>query len=96
MQQLPMMPIDLTAVVAVFMGTLIVLIPVAGVTVRFAIKPITEAMARMKESQGTAQQMALMQQRMELMEHQLGAMESEIYRVKEVAEFTAQLKSPEK
>lgn len=96
MQQLPMMPIDLTAVVAVFMGTLIVLIPVAGVTVRFAIKPITEAMARMKESQGTAQQMALMQQRMELMEHQLGAMESEMYRIKEVAEFTAQLKSPEK
>ena len=95
MQQLPMLPIDLTAVVAVFMGTLIVLIPVAGVTVRFAIKPITEAMARMKESQGTAQQLALMQQRMELMEHQLGAMESEMFRIKEVAEFTAQLKSPE-
>lgn len=96
MQQPPMLPIDLTAVVAVFMGTLIVLIPVAGATVRFAIKPITEAMAKMKESQGTAQQMALIQQRMELMEHQFGAMESEVHRITEVAEFTAQLKSPEK
>lgn len=96
MQQLPIMPIDLTAVMGVFMGTLIVLIPVAGVTVRFAIKPIAEAMARMKESQGTAQQIALMQQRMELMEHQFGAMESELHRIKEVAEFTAQLKAPEK
>jgi uncharacterized protein YybS (DUF2232 family) len=94
MQQPPIMPIDLTAVVAVFMGTLIVLIPVAGVTIRFAIKPIAEAMARMKESQGAAEQMKLMQQRMELMEHQLGAMESEMHRVKEVTEFTAQLKAP--
>ncbi len=94
MQQLPMMPIDLTAVVSVFMGTLIVLIPVAGVTIRFAIKPIAEAMAKMRESQGAAEQMALMQQRMELMETQLGAMESEMHRIKEVAEFTAQLKAP--
>jgi hypothetical protein len=94
MQQPPIMPIDLTAVVAVFMGTLIVLIPVAGVTIRFAIKPIAEAMARMNESQGAAEQMKLMQQRMELMEHQLGAMESEMHRVKEVTEFTAQLKAP--
>jgi len=94
MQQPPMMPIDLTAIVAVFMGTLIVLIPVAGVTLRFAIKPITEAIAKIKESQGSAQQMKLMQQRMELMEHQLGAMESDMHRVKEVAEFTAQLNAP--
>jgi len=94
MQTPPMMPIDLTAIVAVFMGTLIVLIPVAGATVRFAIKPIAEAMGRMKESKGSAEQLSLMQQRMELMEHQLGAMESEMHRIKEVAEFTAQLKAP--
>ena len=53
-----------------------------------------DVMAKMKESQGTAEQMALMQQRMELMETQLGAMESEMHRLKEVAEFTAQLKAP--
>jgi len=94
--QMPILPIDLTAVVAVFMGTLIVLIPVAGVTARFALKPIAEAMAKIKSSQGTSEHLSLIQQRLELMEQQLGAMESEMYRIKEVAEFHAQLKAPEK
>ena len=94
--QMPILPIDLTAVVSVFMGTLIVLIPVAGVTARFALKPIAEAMAKIKSSQGTSEQLSLIQQRLELMEHQLGAMESEMYRIKEVTEFHAQLKAPDK
>lgn len=94
MQMPPMLPVDLTALLAVFMGTLIVLIPIAGVTARFALKPIAEAMAKIKSSQGANEQLALMQQRLELMEQQLAAMESDVYRIKEVSEFHAQLKAP--
>jgi hypothetical protein len=35
----PILPIDLTALLAVFMGISIVLIPVLGITARFALKP---------------------------------------------------------
>ncbi len=35
-----------------------------------------------------------MQQRLELMKQQLAAMESDVYRIKEVSEFHAELKGP--
>ncbi len=94
MQVPPVMPIDVTSVIAVFMGTLIVLIPVAGVTIRFALKPIAEAIARIRESQGANQEMSIMAQRLDLMERQLSGVESELHRLREVQEFHAQLKAP--
>ncbi len=94
MQGPPILPIDVTGVVAVFMGTLIVLIPVAGITVRFALKPIAEAIARIKESQGANQEMSIMAQRLDLLERQLSGVESELHRLREVQEFHAQLKAP--
>jgi len=43
-----MVPVDWVALAGVIMGTLIILIPVAGLTARFALKPIVEAVARMR------------------------------------------------
>lgn len=94
--QVPILPIDITSVIGVFMGTLIVLLPVAGLTARFALKPIAEAMAKVKEAQGADQRMAMMQQRIDLLEQQLAAMESDLHRLKEVQEFHAQLKRPDR
>ena len=94
--QAPILPIDVTGVVAVFMGTLIILIPIAGVTLRFAIKPIAEAVARVREAEGAKRDMSVLEQRVELLERQLGALESDVHRLREVEEFHAQLKaSPE-
>lgn len=93
--QMPVMPIDVTAVMGVIMGSLIVLIPIAGVTARFALKPIAEAMARVREAQGASREMALMQQRLDLLEQQLGGMETEMHRLREVQEFHMRLKPPE-
>jgi TolA-binding protein len=92
--QVPILPIDLVAVVAVFMGTLTVLIPIAGLTARFALKPMAEAIAKIKSAQGTSEQIAIMQQRLELMEQQMSAMESDVHRLKEVQDFQARLQAP--
>jgi len=89
------MPIDVTGVVTVIMGSLIILIPIAGITLRFAIKPIAEAMAKIREGQRADREMALLQQRLDLLEQHLGGMESELHRVREVQEFHAGLKAPE-
>lgn len=94
--QVPILPIDPTALLGVFMGTMIVLIPVAGLTLRFALKPIAESIAKIKEAQGAGQQVAVMQQRIDLLEQQLAGMESDMQRLREVQEFHAQLKPPEK
>ena len=46
------LPIDLTALLAVFMGVSVVLIPVLGITARFALKPTVEALSRFFDRKG--------------------------------------------
>ncbi len=86
-----MVPVDWVALVAVTMGTLIVLIPVAGLTARFALKPIVEAVARMRQTGGAAEHLALLEQRVALMEQQQANMESDMGRLLEVQEFEEKL-----
>jgi hypothetical protein len=47
------LPIDLTALLAVFMGISIILIPIIGLTARFALKPTVEAFSRILEAKGS-------------------------------------------
>ncbi len=85
------MPVDWVALAGVIMGTLIVLIPVAGLTARFALKPIVEAVARMRQTQGAAEHLALLEQRVALMEQQQANTESDVGRLLEVQEFQEKL-----
>lgn len=94
-QMPPVLPIDLTAIVAVVMGTLMFLIPIAGLTARFALKPIAEAVARVRESQSAASELALMEQRLALLEQQMGSVETEVRHIQETLEFDRQLRSGE-
>lgn len=89
------LPIDLTAVIAVTGGILMLLIPIAGITARFALKPIAEAIARVREAEGANREMAFMQQRLDLIEGQLSSLESSVQRLTEVQEFHAELRAPE-
>ncbi|HSJ13209.1 MAG TPA: hypothetical protein VK939_02265 [Longimicrobiales bacterium] len=92
------LPVDLTALVAVVMGTLMFLIPIAGFTLRFAIKPIAEAMARMREGGNEREALALLERRMSLLEqelHGLGGMREDFARLLEEAEFQRQLRGPD-
>ncbi len=86
---------DLTGLVAVVMGCLIVLIPIAGITARFALKPIVESFARLKEMQGgqaaNTREVAVLEQRVALLEQQYQAMEGSITRLGELKEFDRQL-----
>lgn len=91
--QTPIEPIDVTGVVAVFMGIMVILIPIAGLTARFALKPIAEAVARMREAQGSSRQIGLLEQRITLLEQQLGNLEGDVRRVEEATEFERKLRS---
>ncbi|MGH7445371.1 MAG: hypothetical protein ACREKM_10860 [Longimicrobiales bacterium] len=92
------MPIDLTSVIAVTLGCLMVLIPVAGLTARFALKPITESIARMRESGTTNEVVALLERRVALLEQELqsvGELRDDIRRLSEDVDFRRQLQSGE-
>jgi hypothetical protein len=88
------LPIDLTAIIAIVMGMLVVLIPVAGLTARFALKPIVEAIARMREGQTGQQELSLLQQRVALLEQQVQIMEQSVDQIADEREFQRQLSTP--
>lgn len=88
------LPIDLTALLAVFMGISIVLIPVIGITARFALKPTVEALARLFEHRGLEETVSIMDRRMALLESQMESMESSMKQLAEVADFHRQLSPP--
>ena len=66
------LPIDLTAVIAATLGIMCFLIPVAGFTLRFAFKPIVEALAMAWTARNANhQEIALLEKRIALLEREL-------------------------
>ncbi len=84
---------ELIPIVAIVMGMMTILIPITGFTARFALKPIAEAVARMKEAQGSGQHVALLEQRVALLEQQQSNTEADLEKVLEVQQFQEKLLS---
>jgi hypothetical protein len=76
------------------MGTLTILIPLSIITLRFAIKPIAEAVTQMRAGGASQEELAIMRQRLALMEQQLGGLETEVHRIGEAQDFQAELLKP--
>ena len=89
------LPIDLTALLAVFMGTSIVLIPIIGLTARFALKPTVEALSRFFDKKGSDEAISILERRMALIEQHLESTESSVQRLTETAEFDQKLAAPQ-
>jgi hypothetical protein len=87
------LPIDLTSLVAVIMGVSIVLVPVIGLTARFALKPTVEALGRFFDHKGLDESVHILERRMALMEQQIESLDASVKRLAEVTEFHAQLGS---
>lgn len=89
------MPVDWVALVAVIMGTLTILIPIAGLTLRFALKPVTEAVIAFRSSQGVGQEIELLEKRVAFLEQQNSNLEESIDRLVEAVEFHDRLAAPQ-
>jgi len=88
------LPIDVTAVVAVVMGISLLLIPVIGLTARFALKPTVEALSRLFEGRGRDESLRILERRIALLEQQFDVVEGGLRRVEEVVDFDARLRGP--
>lgn len=88
------MPVDVTGLVATVGGILIVLIPVAGLTARFALKPVVEAIFKARENTAGAREAAILEKRVALLEQQLRGIEGSMERLAEDTEFRRQLQAP--
>jgi|GEM_PF-709477 hypothetical protein len=86
-------PIDLTALVATILGISIVLVPVIGLTARFALAPTVEALSRFFDHKGLGKTVQIMERRIVLQEQQIELLESSIKRLTDVSNFHQQLES---
>jgi hypothetical protein len=84
---MPIAPIDITSLIAVFMGISIVLVPVIGITARFALKPTVEAFSQLFDKKGLDQTVAILERRMALMESQMESLEASTKRLADVGDF---------
>ncbi len=77
---------DEDIVTIVVMG-LILFTPVAGFTLRFALKPIVDAMARMIDRRSESDTTVVIERRMNLFEQELSSMRAEVVRMADRADF---------
>ncbi|MDQ3606498.1 MAG: hypothetical protein M3418_10005 [Gemmatimonadota bacterium] len=94
---MPVLPIDVTDVILAMLLGLAVLTPVVGLTARFALKPVVEALARMREAQGASQAVAMLERRMALVEQEMQALSGireDLRRLVEEQEFQRELAAP--
>jgi len=85
------LPVDITALVGTILGISIVLIPVIGVTARFALKPTAEALSRFFDHQGLRETVRVLERRIDFHEHQIEGLEATIRRLNESADFDRRL-----
>ena len=86
---------DIFAILAIF---LCVFTPIAGLTLRFALKPLVDSIARLLEARAGGSQNAaatvsagLYERRIELLEQELNIMRLEMQRVTEQKDFMERL-----
>ncbi|MBI4539689.1 MAG: hypothetical protein HY704_09315 [Gemmatimonadetes bacterium] len=87
------LPIDVVSLVSAFMGILVVLIPIAGLTLRFALKPFVESLGRWMEARGAREEVELVSRRVAFLEQQLESVEATVQRLAEATEFDRQLRA---
>ncbi len=90
------LPVDLVALVSVILGISVVLVPVIGLTARFALKPVVEALGRVFESRSTDETVRILERRVELQEQQIEAMQAVIKQLADTQDFDRQLAAPKK
>lgn len=83
----------LIAITAVILGTTIVLIPIAGLTMRFALKPMIDSWIAMRESPASNEHVGLLERRISMLEKQVEVLERDSTRLLEDADFRDKLRS---
>jgi len=65
------LPVDLAALLATFMGISLLVIPVIGLRARFALKPTVEALGRFFDEKGSAEAVSILERLLALIEQQV-------------------------
>ena len=78
-------------IIIILVSGLIVFTPVAGLTLRFALKPLVDSMARLMEIRSRKDDADLLDKRVALLEQELGAARTELKELRDRDEFYQRL-----
>lgn len=85
------LPIDVVSLVASILGISIVLVPVIGLTARYAMGPVVEALSKLFEGRNADETVRLLERRLELQEQEMAMLSQTVRHLAEGREFDRQL-----
>ena len=85
------LPIDITSLVAVILGISVVLVPVIGLTARYALSPAVQALAKAFETKGMEETVRILERRMELQEQEIALLTQSVHALTEGRDFDRKL-----
>lgn len=80
---------------AIIFGSLMFLIPIAALSLRFAAKPMVEALTSWREAQGGGEQLLVAKERIAFLEQRVESLEDHMGRLEEAREFERRLGQPD-
>jgi hypothetical protein len=92
-----MSPGDIMGLASILLGSLMLLIPIAGFTARFAMKPIVESLAKLRDSGAKVEAIELVERRLALLEQEVQSVaniKDEVTRLVDELEFQRKLAAP--
>ena len=89
-------PVNLVALVGTILGISIVLIPVIGVTARFALNPVVDALSKLFDVKNSDETLRILERRLELQEQEISVLNQAVQSLTEAHDFERQLAAPSK
>lgn len=87
------LPVDIVALVSAILGISIILVPVIGITARFALSPTVEALSKLFDSRSKDESLRILERRLELQEQEINMLTQAVRSLAEGQEFDRALTS---
>lgn len=84
----------IVTITAIVLGCSMVLIPVAGLTARYAIKPLLDSWSRTREIPMADERIVMLERRLALAEEQIQLLEKDNHRLLDEVDFRDRLRAP--
>jgi hypothetical protein len=89
------LPIDITGLIATILGISIVLVPVIGLTARYALSPAVQALAAAFESRGSDETIRILERRIDLQEQEMAGLRLTLQSIEDANDFERKLSAPQ-
>lgn len=86
----------MTGILAVLLGGITLMIPIVGLTLRFALKPVMEAWAKTRSLPATDRDTETLSRKVDLLETELQQVQNSLRDVLEAQDFQRRLESGQK